>query len=282
MQKALAEKLIPSRGRIIVLVDWTEMGRYKTLVMALPRDGRALPVWWKSIRKDGKEGSQIAVEAEGLCALERLLPKGRDVVIVGDRGFGNSRWLREIERRGWGYVQRYPSNRWVEGERCIGKLNELGIERGQKAKDFGEVLVTETNPIRTRLITTFAKKAKEPWYLVTNLKDIPAEIVRIYQRRMWIEEMFRDFKNRRWGLGLRGVELSEPERQDRLLSVLALAYVFLCAFGAAAETENIAETLKANTERSRVMTLARIGSYFIQITTLSIDVALIALNNLPP
>ncbi len=282
IQHALIRHLKPFKGRIVILADWTETVQYKTLLLSLPRDGRALPIWWRTIVKNSGEGSQICVENQALAELSQLVPSGGEVVIAADRGFGNTRWLGEIQNRGWGYVQRLACRIEVQGPQYIGKLDELGIQAGDGAKDWGTMDITQSHPFSTRLITTYASKAQEPWYLVTNLRDIPPEIVRLYQRRMWIEEMFRDIKNRRWGLGLDDVELSTPQRQDRLWSVLAITYVFLCAFGAAAETEGIDEQLKANTEGNRVMNLARIGNYFLQIASLSITVALAALNRLPP
>ena len=68
-------------------------------------------------------------------------------------------------------------------------------------------LISLENPTRLRLVTTWKKDTAEPWYLVTNLERIPQKITRLYLRRMWIEEMFRDLKNRNWGLGFDGSEL---------------------------------------------------------------------------
>ena len=124
-------------------------------------------------------------------------------------------------------------------------------------------------------MTVFERDAKEAWYLATNLEfEAPAEIVRIYKRHMWIEAMFRDLKNRDWGLGLDQVRLSEPERHQRHFIVLALAYAFLCAFG-------IAHMLQANTSKDRVLSLARIGNYFIQMAKCTLDTAFGSLNALP-
>ena len=47
--------------------------------------------------------------------------------------------------------------------------------------------------------------------------------------RMWIEAVFRDLKERVWGLKLKKVPLSEPGRHDRLFAVLFLALLFLSA-----------------------------------------------------
>ncbi len=59
------------------------------------------------------------------------------------------------------------------------------------------------------------------------------------------------------------MRLSEPERHDRLFLILALAYYFLSACGAHAEQRGLAQDLKANTVRTRVMTLLRIGRQFL-------------------
>jgi hypothetical protein len=48
---------------------------------------------------------------------------------------------------------------------------------------------------------------------------------------MTIEEVFRDQKNRRNGFALRNTRIEKAERFDRLLLVLALAYLLLVGLG---------------------------------------------------
>ena len=164
----------------------------------------------------------------------------------------------------------------------MGTLKELGIRRGWRARDWGWGSMDEQEFGPIRLVTVFDRQAQEAWYLVTDLDvEPPAEIVRLYKRRMWTEAMFRDLKNRDWGLGVDCVRLSEPARHDRHFCIIATAYVLLCAFGAAAETLDIADKLKANTRNERVMSLARIGNYFIQLAQCSLDTAFAALAALP-
>jgi len=45
----------------------------------------------------------------------------------------------------------------------------------------------------TNLLMHWQSGEEEPWYLVTNLPDREMAL-RYYRRRMWIEEMFGDFK----------------------------------------------------------------------------------------
>jgi len=281
VSRALMDALAPSRGPVVVLVDWTDLAPFQQLVFALPRDGRALPILGRTISKP-VEGEVVRAEKDALATLARLAPAGRPLVLVADRGFGHARWLDDVQNWGWGFVQRVSGFVSVELPGYYGPVAGLDIPRGDRVRDWGWATLSNANPRRVRCISVFAEDAKEPWVLVTNL-DLPApEIVRIYQRRMWIEAAFRDWKNRNWGLGLDSCRLSRPERHDRLFVVLALAYAFLCAFGAAAESLEVDRLLKANTVNERVMNLARLGNYFLQLARCSVDFAFASLVALPP
>jgi hypothetical protein len=276
--------LRPPTGRTIILVDWTDLHPYQQLVFSLPRDGRALPFLAITVRKgtteEEQKGVMVAAEQQALEMLARICPSEVRPVLVADRGFGHPRWLQDIQKRGWHFVQRLSHVHQVSVENHMGTLKELGIRRGWRARDWGTMDEQAFGPIR--LVTVFERQADEAWYLVTSLDvEVPAEIVRIYKRRMWTEAMFRDLKNRDWGLGLDCVRLSSPQRHERHFCVIALAYVLLCAFGAAAETFDIARQLKANTRAERVMSLARIGNYFLQLYHCSLKDAFAALQALP-
>ncbi len=283
---ALFRSFLPKSGPVFVLADWTDLHPFNQLVFSLPRDGRALPFLSLTVRKGCSEkeekGLMVRGEQEALEALARICPPGIKPVLVADRGFGHPRWLGDIQKRGWRFVQRLSHIHQVAVEQHMGSLKELGIRRGRRPKDWGWGTMDEQGFGPIRLVTVFERASEEAWYLVTNQEDTPpAEIVRHYKRRMWTEAMFRDLKNRDWGLGLDQVRLSEPERHDRHFLIIALAYIFLCAFGAIAEHLGIDKHLKANTRKDRVMSLARIGNYFLQVYTCYMKDALWALRQLP-
>ena len=99
---------------------------------------------------------------------------------------------------------------------------------------------------------------------MTDLDELTAqEVVAIYRRRWWIETCFRDKKNRDWGLGLDMVKLKDHRRYERLFYIVALAFILLMAHGAKAELSNFADTLKANTRKTRVLNLMRTGFHYI-------------------
>ena len=111
---------------------------------------------------------------------------------------------------------RLSKQHYVETEQHIGTLPELGIRKGYRPKDWGWGTMGnnhEEDKTRFRLITVYDRDAKEPWYLITNIKDMtPQQVVRIYKKRMWTEAMFRDLKSRKWGMGLDDVKLGTIER----------------------------------------------------------------------
>ena len=149
------------------------------------------------------------------------------------------------------------------------------------ARDGGKGTLGEDEDIQGRLVTAHDKKAKEPWYLVTDLDEVAAaEVVNGYRRRWWIETLFRDKKNRDWGLGLATVRLKDYRRYERLFYIVALAFIFLSAHGAAAEAQGFDRGLKANTRKIRVLNLLRTGYHFIKARGEQFDYALEALQQL--
>jgi len=173
-------------------------------------------------------------------------------------------------------------NPYLEVEHYIGTLGELEIRRERKPRDPGEGTMGDKHRGHIRLVSVFDREAVEPWFLVTNMMDEgPKRIVRRYKRRMWIEAMLRDLKNRDWGLGMDQAKLTKHSRIDRHFLVIALACTFLVAFEAAAETTGLGKQLKANTVEKLVLPLARIGNYFPKSARLAIPIAITALLELP-
>jgi len=286
VSEGLFHQLRPKTGPVVVLADWTDRHDFQQLALALPRHGRALPFLCITVEKgDGSgahDGLMIEAEREALAMLARFCGDEITPVIIADRGFGNTRWLGEVTKWGWHFVQRLAGHHGVEVEHYTGPLRELGIRRGWTPRDWGWGTMNERTWGPVRLVSVYSRDAKEPWYLVTNLpEEPPAEIVRLYKRRMWIEAAFRDLKNRNWGMGMDQAKLTRADRLDRHFVILAIAYMLLVAFGAAAESAGLGDQLKANTVDDRVLSLARIGNYFLQTAKLAIPYAIAALLALP-
>ena len=102
------------------------------------------------------------------------------------------------------------------------------------------VLYRSTDPLKQHVVVRWKrglpKRRDEPWYLMTDLPTVSERwtarrLSDLYGRRMSIEQLFRDGKNKRDGWSLRDTGLTRPERLDRLILVLALAYLLLVGVG---------------------------------------------------
>lgn len=277
----LFDAFAPKEGPVLVLADWTDVINGKLLVFALPCNGRSMPFFSKVIPKQAGEGGMIRAENEALHALKQICCTRSNVIVVADRGFGSQRWLGTVVEQGFHFVQRLSCVFYAETEYHIGGLKEINVRRGKQIRDWGHGTIGEDRAIVGRLVTAYDKKAKEPWYLVTDLDEASApEVVSIYRRRWWIETLFRDEKNRDWGLGLATVNLKDYRRYERLFYIVALAFILLSAHGAAAEAQGFDRGLKANTRKIRVINLLRMGYHFIKRKGEQIDFAFEAMREL--
>lgn len=107
---ALFRFLRPPTGRTIVLMDWTDLHPFQQWFFSFPRDGRALPFLAITIRKGTTEeenpGAMVQAERQGWEMLARICPPAVRPILIADRGFGHPRWLEDIPKRGWAFVQR--------------------------------------------------------------------------------------------------------------------------------------------------------------------------------
>jgi hypothetical protein len=279
--QAIFNAFAPARGRVTVLADWTDVPNGKLLVFALPCNGRSLPFFVSVVAKEVGEGGLIQAENEALKTLRHICGNRPDIVVVADPGFGNKRWIQALRAQGFHFVQRVSCIFNVDTEHYIGALRDLNVRRGKPIRDWGAGTIGDDEAIEGRLVTGYDPKAKEPWYLITDLEDIPAtEVVTIYRYRWWIEPTFRDKKNRDWGMGLGNVCLEDYRRYERLFYIVALAFIFLCAHGALAEAQGFDKGLKANTRKIRVLNLLRMGYHFIRKMGDDLNPALASLREL--
>ncbi len=105
--------------------------------------------------------------------------------------------------------------------------------------------------------------SKEPWLLATNLPTeafSSTQVVKLYARRMQIEETFRDLKSLQYGMGLRQSRSRCPRRYDVLLLIALLAEILLWCIGLAARHLGWQRRFQANTIRDRnVLSVLRLG-----------------------
>ena len=81
----------------------------------------------------------------------------------------------------------------------------------------------------------------------------------------WLQSSKRTLnikKDQRYGLALAQTHIQSPERRDRLLLIVALAYVLFTLLGAAGEQLGFDRKLKVNTVKTRTHSLIRQGMFY--------------------
>jgi len=217
-------------GRLIVAVDWVDIRQFKVLRAAVPIRGRSIPILFAAYPKWKLRKSQNAFEHGFVVLLAALLPRGTEAVIIADRGFTRAQFARDLQEHGLHYVVRSGGKVHFSSGMYSGILDNIPLKRGGHI-DLGIGRYRKTKPVERRIVAYWHKDYKEPWILATDLDWGWRKIVGIFRHRMMIEELFRDEKNIRYGWGLRQIMLTSADRLERMLLVLAFAYLLLLMIG---------------------------------------------------
>jgi hypothetical protein len=222
---------------LLVALDWVAVRDFHTLMAAAVRRGRAVPLLWASYPERVLFRSQNSLEEGLLRLLRSLVPAGVRVIVLADRGFGRAELAKTCRDIGVSFVFRIKPDVRVHHRRYRGRLDDFPIRPGcwrtlTGAEYRSDRAVTVNIAIRWKKGPP--RKRDEPWFLMTDLSRNAVAISDLYARRMTVEELFRDGKSCRNGSALRLTQLTRADRLDRLLLVLALAYILLTGLGAIA------------------------------------------------
>ncbi len=234
--RGVVRRLLKRRRKrpLVVAFDWTEVGDFCTLMAAAVLKGRAVPLLWVSIAKVQLKRRRNALEEGLLRQLQDMLPEGISVIVLADRGFGRTELARTCRELGLRYIIRIKPDVWVEARGFRGTLRDYPVHKGM-CRVLRDVLYRKHDPVRQHVVIRWVEglpqRRDEPWFLMTDLGRDPRSLSRLYGKRMTVEELFRDDKSRRNGWSLRDVQVSQGERFDRLLLILALAYLLLVGLG---------------------------------------------------
>ncbi|MCA1838639.1 MAG: IS4 family transposase, partial [Actinobacteria bacterium] len=215
-------------GEIRLIVDGSKVGsKHRLLMVGLAYQRRAIPIAWSWVRSE--KGHSSAYKQRALLGYVRgLAPDGARVSVVGDSEFGAVAVMKQLEEWGWHYVLRQKCNHLVREEEGWKPLGEL-IERAGQTRWMENVFLSRLHAHRTNLVLYWKRGEKEPWLLATNLSS-SKEALWAYKKRMWIEEMFADFKGH--GFDLESTRLRRFARLSRLTLAVAMLYVWLVVYGA--------------------------------------------------
>ena len=205
---------------VTLIVDATKVGAGHQMVMvAIAYKKRALPLAWTWVPYI-KGHTTAAVQLAVLQRVRGLVPEGVTVILTGDSGFGSVALMRALQAWGWHYVLRQTGKLLIQpaGQTDWQRLDSLVTQAGQQvwlvAAQF-----TRRWAAPTQVLAYWGKGESEAWLLTTNLPDA-RRARQAYARRMWIEEMFGDWKGHGWDVET--THLRHPDRLSRLVLAIAL------------------------------------------------------------
>jgi hypothetical protein len=271
--RGIVGKMLKRRKKpLIVSLDWTDIRGFQMLMASAVFKGRSIPLCWASCNKHVYDGhrSRNAFEESLLLVLRTMIPQEVKVILLADRGFGRTELARFCQRHGFDYIIRIQPNVQVNGASYTGTLSTYPVRWGicrllRSVAYRSHHSVTQN--IVVRWVRNLPRHRDEPWFLMTSLDAGPARISRLYRRRMTIEELFRDGKNKRNGWSLRDTKITRPERLDRLVLILAIAYLLLCGIGLIAlKTRRPSDWSSSSKNDCSVFTIARSMLHKMQVT----------------
>lgn len=236
MRGVLTRVLKKRKKKLVISFDWTDIKSFQTLMASVVFKGRSIPICWASCNKFVYDGhrSRNAFEESLLLTLRSMIPPQVKVILLADRGFGRTELARFCQKHGFSYVIRIQPKVQINCASYKGTLLDYPVHKGI-CKLLRSVAYRShhavTQNIVIRWVRNLPAKRDECWFLMTDLDAGPAQLSKLYGQRMTIEELFRDHKNKRNGWSLRDTKITRADRLDRLLLILAIAYLLLCGIG---------------------------------------------------
>jgi hypothetical protein len=216
-------------GTVHLVIDSTKVSAYcRKVMVAVAYQRRTLPIMWDWVQHS-RGHSTTHLQLVLLRQVQQLVPAGVRVSLVGDGEFNHPLLIEGLTFWGWDYALRQKANTLImqKHDGIWKRLDSFPLKLGQTYW-LGKVLLTQASPYPTNMVLYWKVGEKEPWLLATNqLSAQPA--IRLYQRRMWIEEMFGDMKGH--GFDLELIRLRTPECLSRLTLAVCILYVWIVTIG---------------------------------------------------
>ncbi len=219
-----------------VNVDHSDMHGLMALVGALQtRKGRSIPCMvevtyasttssvsdkpkWQKFRKAMTESRRVqSLTGHTIDALQTMADRlGFWPRLVFDRGFANESLVTHLAAEDCIFYVRLKAGRFVEldGQKTVVKQLK---DKDATVELFGLTLRVIRSPK--------SRRAKEPWYILTNdFTSSRNKVVKIYYHRFEIEETFRDMKHI---FELKRTRLQKPNSLKAILWLVSLGIAML-------------------------------------------------------
>jgi hypothetical protein len=286
LYRSMAQLLIGTRPRPLILVDWSDARYDRSLQLiraSIVVDGRSMTLY-EEVHPLHLFDNR-AVRERFLAHLRDCLPTGCHPILITDAGFRVS-WYQQVEAMGWDWVSRVRGRALYQTLSSDEWLPVSSLYAGARTTPsfFGEVLLTHNGKhpcqlyrVRSRKqgrtdVTIHGERRRdsrslkcahrhaEPWLLATSLRGkSAAQVCKLYSYRSQIEGTFRDMKNAQWGFQLSAHRTRSPERLAILVLLATLAAFAAYLTGLAGAALNLQREYQANTSKRRVLSYLYLG-----------------------
>jgi hypothetical protein len=257
------------RKDVLIAMDWTDFdgdGQTTLALSMITSHGRASPLLWLTVMKDDLKDRRNEYEDRLLIRLKEVLPQDVKVTILADRGFGDTKLFTLLEELKFDYVIRFRGNINVMASTGETRSASAWVGKGGRAVKLKNAAMTASERPVGAVVCVHAKDMKEPWCLATNkAEETSRQITNYYAKRWTIEPSFRDTKDLRFGMGLSALQITRPDRRDRLLLLNAFAIYLLTMLGQAGESLGMDRHLRTSTTKRRTHSLFRQGCMLYEL-----------------
>lgn len=193
------------------------------LMLGTPREGRVIPFHAITYSSQTISDETTSRNFEHLRALTTVSDLIRDVPIVFDREFSYEGLLRELKREKQPFVIRLNTGNGVKLTDKDGHPVELRLRPGSQwtAKN-----VYYKGTVRVNLAGKWEKGFKKPLWVITSME--PKAGLAVYEKRMKIEESFKDLKSL---LHLDKLMNKDRERMEKMVALMLIAYALAYLVG---------------------------------------------------
>lgn len=267
--------------KVWIVVDWSPANNRRNayiLRASVPLKGRSYTLYQEVHSKQNAP----SIEKSFLNTLASLLPKKIEPIIVTDAGFRVT-WFKAVLALGFSFVGRVRNrNKYqIIGDQIWRDTTLLYQIASNKPQGISSVLLTQSNQLKCSFVLlkkeikgrkrknstgTYARNteskrsanaAHEPWLLATSLpieQNIDVnKIVFLYEKRMQIEEDFRDTKSHRYGFGLTYSLTNNIKRIEILLLIAAMTSFACWLVALSAQRKGLQYQYQSNSIKNRTV-----------------------------
>lgn len=253
------------KGQLILILDRTNWKWGKRdiniLLLSVAYRGIGIPLFWSVSSSFGSSST-----SERISILKKILQQighRRIQAFLADREFIGEDWFRFLKKAKIPFIIRIKKNTMAGGIRNYYQLPilELWKNRGKVKSIINRPVLIWGHLLYVSIFQ--AKGAKEPMIVVANIEFEDA--IGLYRRRWEIETLFGCLKTR--GFRMEDTHITAPEKIEKLLFVLAIAFCWSYKLGV---IKNVEKAIPKKTHGRMSKSLFRLGLDCLRSAILSI------------